>query len=74
MGKLKFMPKLMKLAEWRNAIFIAPRPSLRTCQKWCEQGLIVGSRKYGHLWFVDVDLYNQSTGNPLVDSILNKQG
>lgn len=66
------MPKLMRLSDWREAVFIAPRPTLRTCQKWCEQGLIPGCRRYGHLWFVDVETYRDSTGNALADRVLIK--
>lgn len=65
------MAKLMLLSEWRERNFIEPRPSLRTFQKWCSEGEIPGAKKIGNLWFVDIEINKKTTGNPLVDRVLN---
>lgn len=65
------MAKLMLLIEWRERNFIEPRPSLRTFQKWCSEGEIPGAKKIGNLWFVDIEINEKTTGNPLVDRVLN---
>ncbi|SFM72527.1 DNA-binding protein [Marinobacter pelagius] len=64
------MAKLIPLEEWRKQTFAEPRPSMRVCYKWANEGHIVGARKYGGMWFVDPDKEKQTTGNPLVDKVL----
>lgn len=64
------MAKLVPLEEWRKSTFAEPRPSIRTCQKWAKEGHLPGARKFGALWFVDEKSVQTSTGNPLVDQVL----
>ena len=43
---------------------------MRTAQYWCQNGYIECAEKVGRQWFVDVEAFENRTGNELVDSIL----
>ncbi|WP_396623044.1 DNA-binding protein [Marinobacter sp. W-8] len=64
------MAKLKPLEKWREETFEEPGPSMRVVYKWANEGHIPGARKIGGLWFVDPDKSKQTTGNPLVDKVL----
>lgn len=65
------MAKLITLEEWRIRTFEEDAgPSKRAVYNWANHGHIPGARKIGGLWFVDPDKVNISTGNPLVDKVL----
>src|SRR5690554_6682043 len=65
------MAKLISLEEWRIRTFEADAgPSKRAVYNWANNGFIPGARKIGGLWFVDPDKVKQTTGNPLVDRVL----
>ncbi len=64
------MAKLIPLEEWKKRTFDGDVPSMRAVYKWANEGHIPGARKIGGLWFVDPDKVNQTTGNPLVDKVL----
>tara|TARA_Y100000310_G_scaffold345867_1_gene471994 strand:+ start:17135 stop:17341 length:207 start_codon:yes stop_codon:yes gene_type:complete len=44
--------------------------SMRTAQHWCQNGHITCAEKIGRQWFVDVEAFENRTGNELVDRIL----
>ena len=46
-------------------------PDKRTVKAWVEKGIIAG-RMVGTHAYVDADAWEQSTGNPLADKILNR--
>lgn len=35
------------------------RPSLRTCQRMCEDGTFVGAFKERGRWYIDMDIHNK---------------
>jgi hypothetical protein len=61
-------PKLQKLREWAEETLLTEVP-VRTLQHWCVNGHIP-ARKLGRCWFVEVDKVTASTGDDLVDQIL----
>lgn len=64
------MAKLKSLEKWREETFEEPGPSMRVVYKWANEGHIPGARKIGGLWWVDPDKSKLTTGNPLVDKVL----
>ena len=58
------------LSEWKQKNYPCKRPTLRTCQNWANDGLIVGAVKVGGLWFVDESIEKQAAGNDRIARIL----
>lgn len=63
------MQKLIDLATWRELRFLDPKPSLRSCQNWAQNGDIPAIKR-GRKWFVDLDREIATTGNLLVDQFI----
>lgn len=64
------MSKLIDLKTWADRRF-EEGPPIRTVQYWAQNGFIPGAKKIGRKWFVDPEIEKNSTGNELVDSVLN---
>lgn len=65
------MSKLIDLKTWVKRRFEEGTVTLRTAQYWAQQGHIAGAKKIGQKWFIDPSVEANSTGNELVDSVLN---
>jgi len=64
--------KLMKITQFQNLYFVAgSAPCTRTLRSWIASGELPG-RKIGGSYFVDIEKYEASTGNKLVDRVLAK--
>ena len=59
----------MKLSDYWRAKFPQGRPTLRSLQRQCERGQIPAVKRGG--WYVLVEQAERTTGNDLVDMILN---
>lgn len=46
------------------------RPSASSVRRWAEAGELP-AKKIGGRWFIDIDAEMNSTGNDLVDKVLN---
>jgi len=64
------MGQLLELRAWIDKRFADPKPKLRTCQSWAQNGVIPAVKR-GQLWFVDVDKEAKLTGSPLIDQFVN---
>lgn len=64
------MGKLMKLETWRKKQF-APEdiPARSTVLKWLANGDLAGKR-IGGSWYIDVETESKTTGDDLVDRVL----
>jgi hypothetical protein len=60
------MGKLLELKAWREERFADPKPKIRTCQNWCQNGEVPAVKR-GKIWFIDLDKELKLTGNPLID-------
>jgi len=62
--------KLMSVEEYRNTVYSnGSQPSRRTVIKYINEGIIPGKR-LGKAYYIDIDADTSSTGNPLVDLVL----
>jgi len=63
------MKKLIELAAWRQQRFEDPKPSIRSCQLWAQNGDIPAIKR-GKKWFIDLNREAAMTGNPLIDQFM----
>lgn len=66
------MAKLVKLREWVENSFDS-EISIRTAQNWCKQGYLPSAKKVGDRWFIDPEMESKTTGNSLVDMVLQNE-
>lgn len=66
------MAKLVKLREWVDKSFDSDI-SIRTAQNWCKQGYLPSAKKVGAHWFIDPEVESKTTGNSLVDAVLQNE-
>lgn len=61
-----------RIDEFRSLFSEASRPERATCIDWILDPDVpdVVGRKIGRCWFIDLDRFERSTGNPLADRIL----
>lgn len=64
------MGKLMKLETWRKKRFSEEDvPTRNTVLAWIAKGQ-VPAKRYGRQWYIDVEVEQNTTGDDLVDSVL----
>jgi hypothetical protein len=63
------MAKLISLEDWKNQR-IESAVTLRTIQNWAKYGYIPGAKKIGRRWWIDPEIEQNCTGNPLIDQVL----
>lgn len=61
--------RLIRLDEYHANRFEGEGLSIITLRRLCRQGELP-AQKIGRQWFIDLDLEERMTGNPLVDSVL----
>ena len=62
--------RLVSIEQYIGIRFPLGGPHKNTVRKWCLNGNQLGAVKRGKLWFIDLDVEERSTGNPLVDAAL----
>lgn len=63
------MGKLISLEDWKERR-IESCVTLRTVQNWAKNGHIPGAKKIGRRWWIDPEIEQECTGNPLIDQVL----
>ena len=63
------IPTMLEIREFKQIRYPGKRPCLNTLRKWIQTGVLQGEIKDG-MYFVDISLELMSTGDKLLDQII----
>jgi len=64
------MKQLMRLSDYREKCFVeGSQPSVSTLKRWIAAGDLIAEQK-GGIWYVDIAAENASTGDSVVNEIM----
>ena len=65
--------RLVPILKYLEIRFPHGGPDDSTIRRWCRNGEQPGAVKRGKTWFIDLDIEEHCTGNPLVDQVLSSR-
>ena len=65
--------RLSRISEFQSLFSVASRPTRTTVLGWIEAG-VIKARKIGRCWYIDLDEFEDSTGNELADRVPRASG